>query len=649
MNKKLIFIAATILALVVFLVGPTAVAAQPSAMVKVLIGFDRQPGSSEEGIVRGVGGTIKYTYHLVPAIAASIPEAAIEGLLKNPNVTRVELDIDVYAVDAELDNSWGVKHIGAGVVHASNKGTGIKVAVIDTGIDWNHPDLNANYKGGYDFVNKDSDPMDDNGHGTHVAGIVAAVDNGIGVVGVAPEVALYALKVLGADGSGSYSDVVAALQWAVNNKIQVTNNSYGSSGDPGVTVKAAFNNAYTAGVLHVAAAGNAGNPLGKGDNVIYPARWASVIAVAATNQSDTRASWSSTGPAVELAAPGVDVYSTYWDDTYKTLSGTSMASPHVAGTAALVMVAYPGWTNVQVRSQLQSTADDLGAVGKDNLYGYGLVNAYKAVPPPLATGSIKGTVTDGTNPIAGASVTDGTRTAITDINGIYEINNVPAGSYTVTASANNYKSASQLGVTVLSGVATTVNFTLTKILNGAITGKVTIAGTTSPIVGALVTNGTKTATTDGSGSYTILDVAPGTYAVSASATGYQSSTQSVTVVENTTSTANFNLSPVTQATTVSVKSISHSTEGGKNGTAHLIIIATLADNLGNPVAGAAVNINIDLNGVFYKTFTGTTATDGKVSFKINNAPSGAYKVTVTNVSASGLVWDGVKTEYTFTK
>lgn len=399
MNKKLIFIAATILALVVFLVGLTAVAAQPLEMVKVLIGFDRQPGSSEEGIVRGVGGAIKYTYHLVPAIAASIPEAAIEGLLKNPRVTRVELDIDVYAVDAELDNSWGAQRIGAGVVHAYNKGTGIKVAIIDTGIDWNHPDLDANYKGGYDFVSNDNDPMDDNGHGTHVAGIVAAEDDTSGVVGVAPEVALYALKVLGADGSGSYSDVIAALQWAVDKGIQVTNNSYGSSGDPGVTVKAAFDNAYAAGVLHVAAAGNAGNPPGKGDNVIYPARWESVIAVAATNQSDTRASWSSTGPAVELAAPAVNVYSTYWDDIYKTLSGTSMASPHVAGTAALVMVAYPGWTNVQLRSQLQNTADDLGAVGKDNLYGYGIVDADEAAPSTNTPPNVA--ITD---PVDGATI-----------------------------------------------------------------------------------------------------------------------------------------------------------------------------------------------------------------------------------------------------
>jgi len=399
MNKKLLLIAAVTLALMVSLIGPATVAAQPLEMVKVLIGFDRQPGSDGEGIVRGAGGAIKYTYHLVPAIAASVPEAAVEGLLRNPRVTSIEPDITVYAIDAELDNAWGVKHIGAGIVHdGGNKGAGVKVAIIDSGIDYTHPDLDANYAGGYDFVNDDTVPMDDDGHGTHVAGTIAAEDNDAGVVGVAPEASIYALKVL-EGGTGLYSDVIAAIEWAVDNGIQVTNNSYGSSGDPGMMVKAAFDNAYAAGVLHVAAAGNSGNPPGFFDNVIYPARWASVIAVAATDQSDSRPKWSSTGPDVELAAPGVSVYSTYWDNTYATMSGTSMASPHVAGTAALVMIAYPSWTNVQVRSQLRDTADDLGAAGPDNLYGYGLVDADEAAPRTNTPPSVA--ITD---PAAGATI-----------------------------------------------------------------------------------------------------------------------------------------------------------------------------------------------------------------------------------------------------
>jgi len=400
--KRRVFAIATLVLLVAILSGlmvSPALGQQPER-VKVLIGFMRQPGPAEQALVRTAGGTIKYTYHLVPAIAASIPEAAIQGLLNNPNITRIELDIAVYAVDAELDNTWGVKRIGAGTVHdGGNKGAGVKVAVIDTGIDYTHPDLNANYAGGHDFVNSDKDPMDDAGHGTHVAGTVAAEDNDIGVVGVAPEAELYALKVLGADGSGSYSDVIAALQWAVDNFMQVTNNSYGSSGDPGDTVKAAFDNAYKAGVLNVCAAGNSGTPPGRGDNVIYPARYESCIAVAATDQSDERARWSSTGPDLELSAPGVAINSTLLGGGYGTGSGTSMASPHVAGTAALVIAS--GVTGVgEVRLRLQETADDLGDLGRDTKYGYGLVDADEAAgqvndPPTVSiTSPVDGSTFD---------------------------------------------------------------------------------------------------------------------------------------------------------------------------------------------------------------------------------------------------------------
>jgi hypothetical protein len=296
----------------------------------------------------------------------------------------------VYALDTELDNSWGVKRIGAGLVHDSgnNGGAGVKVAIIDTGIDYNHSDLYANYAGGYDFVNSDDDPMDDNGHGTHVAGIIAALDNEIGVVGVAPEAELYALKALDKTGSGYVSDVIYAIQWAsdpdgdgsAKDRLDIINMSLGA--DVGnIFFKWACNLAYRDGLLLVAAAGNGGS-------VIYPAAYSSVIAVSATSQDNdnTIASFSSTGSEVELAAPGVNIYSTYLNNNYKTFDGTSMSSPHVAGTAALVWADKPGWSNKKIRAQLQDTADDLGASGRDSLYGYGLVNAAESagvqLPPP---------------------------------------------------------------------------------------------------------------------------------------------------------------------------------------------------------------------------------------------------------------------------
>ena len=378
--------------------------------VPVLIGFKQVPGPSEQALVRSHGGAIKYSYTLVPAIAASIPEPAIEGLRRNPNVTIVEPDIEVYAVDAELDNSWGVKHIGAGTVHINgNKGTNVKVAIIDSGIYHTHPDLSANYAGGYDFVNGDSNPMDDNGHGTHCAGIVAAADDGSGVVGVAPEAQIYALKVLNNSGNGNYSDVIAALNWCVRGPdgnpntgdepgIQVTSNSYGSSGDPGTTVKAAFDNAAAVGIINVCAAGNEGNRRGTGDNVIYPARYESCIAVAATDSGDIRASFSSTGPDVKISAPGVYIRSTYLNGGYAYMSGTSMACPHVAGTAALIIKS--GITEAAaVRAKLQNTADYLG---NPLWYGSGLVDADEAAgvsgepqpQAPIANAGADQTVSD---------------------------------------------------------------------------------------------------------------------------------------------------------------------------------------------------------------------------------------------------------------
>ena len=395
-----------------FLPAAAFSAGKAPVLVDVFIGFNKTPSSAQRAFVTYAGGSVKHTYHLVPAIAARVPEAAIAGLLAHPGIAYVEPDGKVYALDAELDATWGVKRIGAGVVHdGGNKGANVKVAVIDSGIDYTHPDLDANFAGGYDFVNNDSDPMDDNGHGTHVAGTVAAKDNNAGVVGAAPETKLYALKVLGSDGSGSWSNVIAALQWAQDNGIQITNNSYGGNTNPGSTVEAAFDNAYAAGVLHVAAAGNAGNLFGKGNNVGYPARYGSVIAVAATDKNDNRASFSSTGPTVELAAPGVTINSTKLGGGYTEFNGTSMASPHVAGTAALVIAAGitdangNGKINDDVRTRLQKTADDLGSAGKDGQYGYGLVDADEAAVLPVAnTAPVANNVSATTNEDTSVSI-----------------------------------------------------------------------------------------------------------------------------------------------------------------------------------------------------------------------------------------------------
>jgi PKD repeat protein len=353
----------------------TTAQGNPSEKIPVMVEFK---GKVDAGLIRAHGGDIKHQYGIISAVACSLPQAAIDALERNPKIANIELDGKVHATEII---PWGVDRIDAEIVHSYNEGTGVNVAIIDTGIDYNHPDLDDNYKGGYDFVNDDGDPMDDRGHGTHCAGIVAAEYNSIGVLGVAPQAYLYAVKVLDDTGSGWVSDIIAGIDWSVNNGVQIISMSLGSD-YPSTSLKDACDAAYNSGLLLVAAAGNDYYRRGKTEinTVDYPARYDSVIAVGATDNTNKKASWSSTGSALELAAPGVSITSTYWDDTYATASGTSMACPHVVGTAALVWAGEPTLTNVQVRNRLRDTTNDLGSVGWDSWYGWGLVDADEAAP-----------------------------------------------------------------------------------------------------------------------------------------------------------------------------------------------------------------------------------------------------------------------------
>ncbi|MBI2866483.1 MAG: S8 family peptidase [Chloroflexi bacterium] len=390
----------------------SGVAAAPpgvvTPLVRQLVVFDTGVANEAARSVLEAHGAVvqrQLDHTPFPAFSVLLPEQALPALGQARGVRVVETDYVVEAVDkpegaAKKPSSpppdevlpWGVDRIDAELAWSSSKGTGVKVAIIDTGISKSHPDLKDNLKGGVNFVFQKGtvDPTkwdDDNGHGSHVAGTVAAVDNTEGVIGVAPEAHLYAVKVLDRRGSGYLSDVIDGIYWARNNGMQVINMSLGCD-CPSDTLKQAVDDAYAAGVVVVAAAGNSGTSDGSGDTVIYPAKYDSVIAVAATDSSDTRAWWSSTGPAVELAAPGVDIYSTWKGTGYNTISGTSMASPHAAGTAALVLAApvlaqfdldeNGSYSASEVRAALQATADDLGTAGVDSWYGYGLIDAEEA-------------------------------------------------------------------------------------------------------------------------------------------------------------------------------------------------------------------------------------------------------------------------------
>lgn len=286
---------------------------------------------------------------------------------------------------------WGITQINADDVWSNNTGAGIKVAIIDTGIQSNHPDLADNVKGGIRFYMRgftlynDSKWEDDHGHGTHVAGTIAGLDNTIGVVGVAPNAELYAVKVLDRSGSGSWEAVAAGIRWAADNGMDVASMSLGgSSGTSGLASAVSY--ALAAGVVLVAAAGNSGDGNPSTTEISYPAAYSGVIAVGATSSSNAVASWSSSASYVALCAPGVSVFSTYKGSTYATLSGTSMATPHVSGTAALVLATTisdaddadsdDAWDPSEVKAKLQSTATGISAAA--NSCGAGLVNAAAA-------------------------------------------------------------------------------------------------------------------------------------------------------------------------------------------------------------------------------------------------------------------------------
>jgi hypothetical protein len=305
-------------------------------------------------------------------------QAFIDSVRASPFVKYAELNYFVHAFhtpnDPKWNEQWGPKRIHCEEAWDITQGSSsVKIAVVDTGIDYNHEDLSGNYvSGGYDHINNDNDPMDDEGHGSHCAGIAAAVmDNNKGIAGVA-QVSVMAEKVLDSGGSGTSSDVAAGITHASNHGADIISMSLGSR-SPSSAVEDACNAAYNAGVLLVAASGN-----DYSSQVSYPAAYNSVIAVGAINDQDERCSYSNYGYDLELMAPGEDILSVKRGGGYVEKDGTSMACPHVSGVAALVKSSSSGISNVQIRQLLRDTAEDLGAPGWDIYYAYGLVDARAA-------------------------------------------------------------------------------------------------------------------------------------------------------------------------------------------------------------------------------------------------------------------------------
>jgi len=411
------------------LIGPTPLP-PPPGVPEVIPGqfiVELRPGVDRDAFINEHRAAAFHHYTLINGFAAQMSRAAADRLAADAQVRSVHADLVVRAFakpstppgggggsggggsscpdtssamsDPQIVPT-GVNRIGASSAWTSGTGAGVKVAVIDTGVDLCHPDLKANIKGGVNLLAK-KPPTDDHGHGTHVAGIIGAVDNAFGVVGVAPEAALYAVKVLDKDGAGSLSTAIKGLEWAAKNQMKVANLSLGAfdfslGSGPMCTAVA---NAVAAGVTVVAAAGNSafealyftpancpdsltvsafvdlnGSPGGSGSvTILEILEYDDTFADSFSNYSDY--CWDLDGDSqcsdadtliVSLMAPGVEIFSTLPTSSvtlneptsankqlnYDTLTGTSMAAPHVAGAAALYRGANPGATANQVRAAL---------------------------------------------------------------------------------------------------------------------------------------------------------------------------------------------------------------------------------------------------------------------------------------------------------
>lgn len=388
------FVAALLTAGLVGIASPPSAAVERPSPQQILVQFDPLlPGVLADAAIATLGGrTLGGVYGTdvrvvrLPGVSAEAAAATVAAL---PLVVYAEPDLELsLLLTAPNDPRYGdqyalerIKALGGWAHHPGSYTStgGPTIAIIDTGIDRNHEEFanridtaNSNcflgllcLLGGWN---------DDHGHGTHVAGSAAAsTNNGRGIAGVAYDTRIMALKVCDVIGSCPTSAVASAINWATERGAAVINMSLGGPGDSS-TLRNAVRSAWAAGVVLVAAAGNDGNT-----SYSYPAAYAEVVSVAATDSDDKHASFSNRNDDVEVAAPGVGVLSTWPSNRYRSLSGTSMASPHVAGLAALLVGQNPGWSNDQVRRRMRDCADDLGDPGRDDRFGYGRINLERAL------------------------------------------------------------------------------------------------------------------------------------------------------------------------------------------------------------------------------------------------------------------------------
>lgn len=383
--------AAMALAATLMLVGGGADAAPPERSsegpwVKSRVIVMPKPGLSSEAldaIARGQGGRARRfasnNLHVIELPAQASETAALARFRSNPHIKFAELDVLIPHAAAVNDpyagSQWHLPKIGAPKAWDTTQGSGIVIAILDSGVEPDHPDLQGRLVPGYNFYDGNTNTADVYGHGTKVAGAAAAAsNNGIGVSSVAGAAQIMPIRVTNTSGSASLSALAQGITFAADNGARVANLSFAASSYESIRTAAQYMK--NKGGLVFVSAGNAGTDTGESTTT-------SLIVVSATNSNDLKTSWSNFGNHVHLSAPGEGIYSTAMGKTYASVSGTSFAAPVSAGVAALVLAAKPGLSSGSAESILFSSAVDLGAAGKDPNYGYGRVNAEAAVAAAL--------------------------------------------------------------------------------------------------------------------------------------------------------------------------------------------------------------------------------------------------------------------------
>lgn len=590
----------------------SAVAVETGAGGRYIVVFNdgvSDPRGLAVALGRQHGFTVRLAYSsALSGFAATLPGAAVNALANDPRVAFVEADQLAYAFAQTAPT--GVQRIFAdansniAIDGYDDDRIDVDVAVIDTGVA-DHPDLNVvgrvDCTGGPFNTKCKNGGSDGNGHGTHVAGTIAALDNDIGVVGVAPGARIWAVKVLKNNGSGYISGIVGGIDWVTaHGGIEVANMSLGCE-CTSAALDQAIANSVASGVTYAVAAGNSG----KDASTFTPANHPDVITVSAladfdgapgglgsptcrTDQDDTLADFSNFGSTVEVAAPGVCIESTWNDGGLKTISGTSMASPHVAGAAALL--AASGLTDpAAIRTAIVANGnfdwtDDSGDGIKEPLLDVGNSTVFNPATVPGSGGG-------------------------------GPVNTAPTALITAPADSATFDSG------------TTVNFTGTASDNedGELTASL---AWTSNLDGTL-----------GSGGAVSAALSDGTHTITASVTDSDSASGS----DSISVTVGTPPPPPAEGTVVSIASIVYGFSGGKDGMKNMTVTVSLEDDLGQPVPDAVVSVDINLTDTSRHWIgSATTGAEGSVVFKVIKSDPGCYTTTVTDISDDR--WDGAQND-----